>query len=160
MDQEALVASLQEAVPGAQIDCAPSIDLQMTIYVSADDVPALARALRDLPGFAFTFLEMPPPEMWRHRTKDRRHSVAFIFVILARALPGRGGQGRAHFAGELLAAFVQADQGPGGIGRAGIDFEHLLHRRHKLRAACGRNHPLLFLPRLELVFFSVWRTAS
>ena len=41
-----------------------------------------------------------------------------------------------------------------------IDFEHVFHRRDQLGAARGRHHPLLFLPRLEFVFLSVWRTAS
>ena len=36
MDPTALVASLQEAVPGAQLESAPSIDLQTTIYVSRE----------------------------------------------------------------------------------------------------------------------------
>ena len=56
MDVDTLVASLQAAVPEAQIEQVPSIDLQTTVYVARDAVPALARALRDRPEFAFTFL--------------------------------------------------------------------------------------------------------
>ena len=37
MDANTLVASLQEAVPGAQIEGVPSVDLQTTIYVSRED---------------------------------------------------------------------------------------------------------------------------
>ena len=51
MDPEkfvALVASLQETVPGAQIERAPSVDRQTTMYVSRDEAPAILRALRDL----------------------------------------------------------------------------------------------------------------
>src|SRR4029079_12460222 len=36
MDASALIAVLQDAVPGAQFEAAPSIDLQTTMYVSAD----------------------------------------------------------------------------------------------------------------------------
>ena len=43
MDAPALVALLQEAVPGARIESAPSIDLQTTLYVARDDVFAIAQ---------------------------------------------------------------------------------------------------------------------
>ena len=48
MDSNTLIASLKEALPGAQIESVPSVDLQTTMYVSREDVPELARALRDL----------------------------------------------------------------------------------------------------------------
>ena len=41
MDSPALVALLQEAVPGARFESAPSIDLQTTLYVARDDVSAV-----------------------------------------------------------------------------------------------------------------------
>ena len=56
MDADTLVASLQAAVPEAQIEQAPSVDRQTTVYALRDAVPALARALRDRPELAFTFL--------------------------------------------------------------------------------------------------------
>src|SRR5262249_37972995 len=56
MDAAALIASLQAAVPGAQFEAVPSIDLQTTIYAPAEALPAVARALRDSPDLAFTFL--------------------------------------------------------------------------------------------------------
>ena len=46
MDSNTLIASLQQAVPGAQVEGAPSVDLQTTIHVSHDDLPAIARVLR------------------------------------------------------------------------------------------------------------------
>ena len=46
MDSTTLIASLQEAVPGAQCQSVPTVDLQTTMYVSRDDVPAIARVLR------------------------------------------------------------------------------------------------------------------
>src|SRR5438445_1175514 len=98
--------------------------------------------------------------MRRHGTKDGGHSVALIFMVFENRVAGRGWQWRTDLPGQLLAAFIQADQGPGWIRLSGIDFEHLLHRGHELGVGFGSNHPLLFLPRLELIFFSVWRTVS
>jgi NADH-quinone oxidoreductase subunit C len=84
MDQEALVASLQEAVPGAQIERAPSIDLHTAIYVSQDEVPALARALRDRPDLAFTFLaELTAVDFW---PKEPRFELVYILVSIANRL--------------------------------------------------------------------------
>jgi NADH-quinone oxidoreductase subunit C len=84
MDAEILVASLQAAVPGAQIERAPSIDLQDSIYVSRDDVPALARALRDRPELAFTFLaELTAVDFW---PKEPRFEVVYLVVSIANRL--------------------------------------------------------------------------
>ena len=81
MDADTLVASLQAAVPGAQIERAPSIDRQDTIYVSRDDVPALARALRDRPELAFTFLaELTAVDFW---PKEPRFEVVYLVVSIA-----------------------------------------------------------------------------
>ena len=43
MDASTLIASLQDAVPGAQFEAALSIDLQTTIYAPRDAVPDVAR---------------------------------------------------------------------------------------------------------------------
>ena len=82
MDAETLVATLQAAVPGAQIEAAPSLDLQTTIYVSRDHVPALARALRE--QFAFNFLsELTAVDFW---PKEPRFEVVYILVSIAKRL--------------------------------------------------------------------------
>ena len=82
MDAETLVATLQAAVPGAQIEAAPSLDLQATIYVSRDHVPALARALRE--QFAFNFLsELTAVDFW---PKEPRFEVVYILVSIANRL--------------------------------------------------------------------------
>jgi NADH-quinone oxidoreductase subunit C len=84
MDADTLVASLQAAVPGAQIERAPSIDLQDAIYVSRDDVPALARVLRDRPELAFTFLaELTAVDFW---PKEPRFEVVYLVVSIANRL--------------------------------------------------------------------------
>ena len=56
MDATTLIAALQAAVPGLHCDAAPSVDLQTTIYVSRDDVPAVARALRESADLRFALL--------------------------------------------------------------------------------------------------------
>jgi NADH-quinone oxidoreductase subunit C len=84
MDAETFVATLQAAVPGAQIESAPSMDLQTTIYASRDQVPALARALRDRPEFAFTFLaELTAVDFW---PKEPRYEVVYVLVSMANRL--------------------------------------------------------------------------
>jgi len=56
MDSAALIALLQESVPGAQLEAVPAFDLHTTIYASSGDVHAVARALRDRPDLQFAFL--------------------------------------------------------------------------------------------------------
>ena len=84
MDVDTLVASLQAAVPEAQIEQAPSIDLQTTVYVPRDAVPALALALRDRPEFAFTFLaELTAVDYW---PQEPRYEVGYVVVSSANRL--------------------------------------------------------------------------
>jgi NADH-quinone oxidoreductase subunit C len=84
MDAAALVASLQEAVPGAQIERAPSIDLQDAIYVSRDEVPAISRVLRDRPELAFTFLaELTAVDFW---PREPRYELVYILVSITNRL--------------------------------------------------------------------------
>ena len=56
MDVNALIASLQESVPGVRCEPGASNDLQPTLYVSRDELPAVARTLRQDPGLRFNFL--------------------------------------------------------------------------------------------------------
>jgi len=80
MDPTTIIASLQEAAPGARIDAAPSVDLQATIYVERDEVPAIARALRDRPDLAFAFLaELTAVDLWPH---EPRFELIYILVSL------------------------------------------------------------------------------
>jgi NADH-quinone oxidoreductase subunit C len=78
MDPTALVARLQEALPGAQFAPAPSVDLHTTLYTSRDDLPAVARTLRDAREFAFTFLaELTAVDFW---PREPRFEVIYILV--------------------------------------------------------------------------------
>jgi NADH-quinone oxidoreductase subunit C len=84
MDVDTLVASLQAAVPEAQIERAPSIDPQTTVYAARDAVPALARALRDRPELAFTFLaELTAVDYW---PREPRYEVVYLVVSIANRL--------------------------------------------------------------------------
>jgi NADH-quinone oxidoreductase subunit C len=81
MDSSALITALQEAIPGAQFETAPSVDLQTTVYVSRDDVPAVLGALRSREQFAFTFLaELTAADFW---PREPRFEVIYILVSLA-----------------------------------------------------------------------------
>jgi NADH-quinone oxidoreductase subunit C len=84
MDADTLVATLQAAVPDAQIEGAPTVDPQTTIYVSRDEVPALARALRDRPELGFDFLaELTAVDFW---PREPRYEVVYVLVSLANRL--------------------------------------------------------------------------
>jgi NADH-quinone oxidoreductase subunit C len=80
MDSAALIASLQQDVPGAQLDAASSIDLHTTIYASPGDVPALARALRDRADLRFDFLsELTAVD---YLPREPRYEVVYVLVSL------------------------------------------------------------------------------
>jgi NADH-quinone oxidoreductase subunit C len=78
MDSDAFFASLQQAVPGAQIERAPSIDAQPTMIVSPADLPAVARALRDAADLAFDLLsELTAVDYW---PREPRFEVIYLLV--------------------------------------------------------------------------------
>ena len=84
MDSTTLIASLQEAVPGAQCQSVPTVDLQTTMYVSRDDVPAIARALRDRPELGFNFLaEITAVDYW---PREPRFELVYILVSISNKL--------------------------------------------------------------------------
>jgi len=84
MDQNTLIASLQDAVPAAQLESVPSVDLQTTMYVSRDELPAVARVLRDRSDLAFTFLaEVTAVDFW---PREPRFELVYILVSIAHRL--------------------------------------------------------------------------
>ena len=81
MDASPLVASLQEAVPAAQIESVPSVDLHATLYVGRDELPAVARALRDRPGLGFDLLaDIIAVDLW---PREPRFELIYILVSIA-----------------------------------------------------------------------------
>jgi NADH-quinone oxidoreductase subunit C len=80
MDVNTLVASLQEAVPAAQIESVPSVDLHATVYVSRDELPQVARALRDRPDLGFDLLaDIVAVDFW---PREPRFEVAYVLVSI------------------------------------------------------------------------------
>jgi NADH-quinone oxidoreductase subunit C len=84
MDPTTLIASLKDAVPGAQIDSAPSLDLQTTMYVPPDDVVAVARALRDTPALRFNLLaDVTAVDFW---PREPRFELVYLLVSIPNRL--------------------------------------------------------------------------
>ena len=81
MDQDALVALLQEALPDVRLERAQSVDAHATIYVSRDDLPAAARALREDGSLGFDFLaELTAVDFW---PREPRFELIYILVSIA-----------------------------------------------------------------------------
>jgi NADH-quinone oxidoreductase subunit C len=82
MDSTVLAALLQEAVPGARLEPAPTIDLHTTIVVPSDALPAVARVLRDHPDLRFSLLaELTAVDYW---PREPRFEVVYLLVSLER----------------------------------------------------------------------------
>jgi NADH-quinone oxidoreductase subunit C len=80
MDSAALIASLQDAVPGAPFERVPSLDLHTTVYVPRDAVAAAARALAARPELAFNFLaELTAADYW---PREPRFEVVYMLVSI------------------------------------------------------------------------------
>src|SRR6059036_434875 len=78
IDAAAIVAALQEAVPDSAPEPEPSVDLQATISISRDWLPAVARALRERSDLAFTFLaELTATDFW---PREPRFEVIYVLV--------------------------------------------------------------------------------
>jgi len=84
MDPGALVRALEEAVPSVRLEAVPTIDLQTTVYVERDDLPAVARALRDHPALRFALLiELTAVDF---HPRDSRYEVVYLLVSLEHRL--------------------------------------------------------------------------
>src|SRR5580704_15158370 len=80
MDVNALIASVQEGVPTARLEPASSLDLQTTIYVSRDELPSVARALREGPDLRFGFLaELTAVDYW---PREPRFELVYVLVSI------------------------------------------------------------------------------
>ncbi len=89
---------------------------------------------------------------WTSRTDEEIDgAVAAVLVIVAFELARLGRDRLAHLADELDRALVEADHRPLGIGRFGIEVEHILHAGDIFAIDLG-NAPHVLAPRLEVVF--------
>ena len=79
-DPTALVAALQREIPRAAFEAVPTIDLQTTLYVSRDDLPAVALVLRDRPDLRYAFLaELTAVDF---HPREPRFEVVYLLVSL------------------------------------------------------------------------------
>ena len=82
MDVNALIASLQQGVPAARLEPTASLDLQTTIYVSRDELPAVARVLHEGPDSPFDFLaELTAVDFW---PREPRFEIVYVLVSIER----------------------------------------------------------------------------
>jgi hypothetical protein len=103
---------------------------------------------------------MPPSRKRLEGQKKIRHSIALVLTVVALHFSRLGGDRKARFLQQLLAALVHADQRQQGIKRARVHFENILHTIDKLCTVQRRNAPALLQVGLDLVFFRVRRTVS
>jgi len=81
MDLAALVASLQDAVPGVPIEGAPTVDLHTTMYVPREAVGRVAQALATRPELSFDFLaDLTAADHW---PREPRFEVVYVLVSIA-----------------------------------------------------------------------------
>ena len=78
-------------------------------------------------------------------------AVATILVIVTFELTRPGRDGLTDLADELHRTFVEAHDGPLGIGRFGIEIKHVLHPGDVF-AIDLRNAPHVFAPGFEVIF--------
>ena len=84
MDGSALIALLQQAVPGANLELAASVDLQTTVYVPRDQLHEVARVLRDTPDLRFAFLaELTAVDVW---PREPRFELVYVLVSIEHRL--------------------------------------------------------------------------
>jgi NADH-quinone oxidoreductase subunit C len=84
MEATALLRSLQEAVPGARLEGAPSVDLQTTVYVAREDLPIVARTLRDRADLGFNFLaDLTAVDFW---PREPRFELVYLLVSIEHRL--------------------------------------------------------------------------
>jgi hypothetical protein len=95
-------------------------------------------------------LDLAPGTMHVEDDEEIDGAVAAILVIVTFELAGHGRDRLAHLADELDRAFVEADHRPLGIGRFGIEVEHVFHTGDVFAIDLG-NAPHVPAPRLEMV---------
>ena len=103
---------------------------------------------------------MPPaPQRFTHH-----QLVADALPLVLVVLPGRTARPRRpwrpHLAEQLLARLIEADHRVLRIVGQQVGLDHVLHAPDVLGVGLGRDAPRLNDPRLDVVFFSAWRTVS
>jgi NADH-quinone oxidoreductase subunit C len=84
MEATAIAAVLQEVLPDAHLEAAPSIDLHATLYVGREHLIATLRTLRDHEALKFALLsEITAVD---YLPRDPRFEVVYILVSLEKRL--------------------------------------------------------------------------
>jgi len=84
MDPATLIASLEQAVPGATFEPVASVDLQTTVYVSGERVVEIALTLRERPDLRFEFLaELTAVDFW---PREPRFELVYLLVSIEHRL--------------------------------------------------------------------------
>jgi len=79
MDATALIASLQDALPGVGLETSPSLDLQPTIYAPAGHLIGVALALRDRDDLRFdALMEVTAVDVW-----PREPRFELVYTLLS-----------------------------------------------------------------------------
>ena len=96
-------------------------------------------------------LDLAPGPMHVNADEQIDGAVAMVLAIVTFQLPWFGRDRLAHLADQLDRALVEADHRPLGIGRCGIEVEHVFHAGN-IFAVDPRNAPHILAPGLETVF--------
>ena len=81
MDHDALLAALQQTMPGVAFEPAPSVDRHATVYVPVADLQETLRTLRAHADLAFGFLaELTAADFW---PREPRFELIYVLVSFA-----------------------------------------------------------------------------
>src|SRR5208337_608287 len=100
-------------------------------------------------------LDAAPAFQRRKHHEQIGHAVALVFVIVPGGSSRLGRDRRARLDDQLLRGFIQTHEGPIGIARLLVGFQHVFHGGHEARTGVRRDYPLPFAVRFERVFFRV-----
>src|SRR5262249_1316805 len=110
-------------------------------------------------GSAFGYFHVSPARLRLDKHEEITRAFAFVFIIVTLKAPRRGWQWRAWLREQLPAGLIKVNLRPPRIIRLGTERQDVLHGGDE-RPANLSETPLLFQPRLELVFLSARRTVS
>jgi NADH-quinone oxidoreductase subunit C len=80
MTADAIIGILQQAVPGAVLESAPSTDRHAVVFVSRAEMPAVGLVLRDHPDLRFTFLaELTAVD---YHPREPRFELVYVLVSI------------------------------------------------------------------------------
>src|SRR5262245_29142129 len=125
------------------------------------DLDQFAHALRVVAaGAPLRHLDVPPAAQRLAHQQLMTDALALVLVVHPRHPAGPGRLRRPDLAEELLARLVEADHGVLRVVRQQVGLDYVLHPPDVVRVGLWRHAPGRDDPRLDVVFFSAWRTVS